>query len=78
MTGRQTTLFESVRPEPSLQQFDTDLSSLSDAEYVAYQAVENEGYGVREYAREAGRSPGTVGNLLRRARRKLGEGDGQA
>jgi len=61
-----------VTYQSSLHHFEHDLSVLSDAEQEAYQAVEQDGYGMREYARKTGRSPGTVGNLLRRARRKLG------
>lgn len=46
---------------------------LTYAERRAYIACrEPGGFGVREYARETGRSPGTVGNLLARAERKLG------
>lgn len=52
------------------------LSTLSDAEREAYQAVERDGMGVREFARETDRAPGTVGNLLRRARGKLDEAEG--
>lgn len=48
-----------------------DLSALTDAEREALEAVEEDGYGVREYARKTGRSPGTVGNLLARAEEKL-------
>lgn len=49
-----------------------DLSALTDAEREVYEAVEQGEYGPRGYARETERSPGTVSNLLRRARRKLG------
>lgn len=55
-----------------------NLSALSDAERDAYEAVEIDGYGVREYARRTGRSKGTIGNLLRRARKKLDEQGEQA
>lgn len=48
---------------------------LTDAERDAYEAVERGRYGVREYARRTGRSPGTVGNLLARARAKIGRAD---
>jgi DNA-directed RNA polymerase specialized sigma24 family protein len=58
--------------QSSLQHFEEDLSGLTDAEREIYEAVEQDDYGVREYARKTGRSVGTVGNLLRRARRKLG------
>ena len=61
---RQTNLSAFERP---------NLSVLTDAEYTAYMAVNDLGRGVREYARETGRSPGTVGNLLARAERKLEE-----
>ncbi|MCU4799785.1 sigma-70 region 4 domain-containing protein [Halobacteria archaeon HArc-gm2] len=55
-----------------ITEFEPDLSALSDAQREVYQAVERDGYGVREYARKTGRAPGTVGNLLRRARNRLG------
>ena len=58
--------------QSSLFHFEEDLSALSDAERDVYQAIEQDGYGVREYARKTGRSPGTIGNLLQRARGKLG------
>jgi len=51
------------------------LLALTDAEREAFEAIEQDGYGVREYARETGRSPGTVGNLLRRARLRLDDAD---
>jgi len=50
------------------------LDELTAAEREVYEAVEEDGYGVREYGRRTGRQPGTVGNLLARARDKL-EGD---
>jgi len=50
-----------------------DLSVLSDAEREVYEEIERGDYGPREYARRTNRSPGTVGNLLSRARRKLDE-----
>jgi len=50
-----------------------DLSELSDAERHAYETIEQGDTGVREYARAEGVSPGTVSNLLRRAREKLGD-----
>ena len=52
----------------------TGLSDLTDGERDVYEAVENGEYGPREYARETERSPGTISNLLRRARRKLDVG----
>lgn len=58
--------------QSSLFEYETDLSPLSDAEREVYEAVEQDGYGNREYARKTGRSAGTIGNLLRRAREKLG------
>jgi hypothetical protein len=39
---------------------------LTDAGAEVIDACERGEYGVREYAPETGRSPGTVGNLLRR------------
>ncbi|CAI50756.1 HTH domain protein [Natronomonas pharaonis DSM 2160] len=64
----------------SLTDFDSDgcddgLTELTEAEREAYVAVEQDGVGVREFARETERRPGTVGNLLRRARMRLGEDD---
>lgn len=50
----------------------TDLEELTEAEREAFIAVERGEYGVREYARETSRRPGTVGNLLARARDKVG------
>lgn len=44
---------------------------LTDAELEVYRKVERYGRGPREIARRTDRSPGTVGNLLRRARDKL-------
>jgi DNA-directed RNA polymerase specialized sigma24 family protein len=58
--------------QSSLLEFEDDFGLLTDAEREVYEAVEQDGYGMREYARKTGRSAGTVGNLLRRARRKLG------
>jgi len=51
-----------------------DLSDLTDAEREAYDAVVLGDFGVREYARDTSRSPGTIGNLLSRARDKLDDG----
>jgi DNA-directed RNA polymerase specialized sigma24 family protein len=62
--------------QSSLFHYEEDLSALSDAQREVYEAVEQDGYGMREYARKTGRSPGTVGNLLRRARRQLDGGEG--
>ena len=61
-----------MRHQANLFEFEEDLSGLSDAQREVYQAIEQDGYGVREYARKTGRAPGTVGNLLRRARRRVG------
>lgn len=60
--------------QSSLFDYERDLSSLSESQREVYRAIEEGGYGMREYARETGRSPGTVGNLLRRARRRLEDG----
>jgi len=61
--------------QTTLGTFKDRLSTLSEAEREVYLAVERGGYGAREYQRERGwSSPGTVSNLLRRARAKLGEG----
>lgn len=62
--------------QSSLFHYEEDLSTLSDAQREVYEAVEQDDYGMREYARKTGRSPGTVGNLLRRARRRLDGGAG--
>lgn len=45
---------------------------LTSAELDAYLHCEHGSAGVRQYATQTGRSPGTVGNLLHRARKKLG------
>ncbi|MFC7057843.1 RNA polymerase sigma factor [Halovenus salina] len=58
--------------QSSLFHYEADLSALTDAEREVFQAVEQDGFGVREYARKTGRKPGTVGNLLARARQKVG------
>ena len=51
------------------------LDALTEAERKAYVACRINGVGVREQACFSGRSPGTVGNLLRRAEDKLDGGD---
>lgn len=52
--------------------YDPDLSVLSETEREVYEAVVQGDYGAREFRREKGwSSPGTVSNLLRRARQKL-------
>ena len=52
-----------------------DLSVLTEAERKVYVAVRLNGVGVRKHARETGRSPGTVGNLLHRAEQRFGRGE---
>jgi len=47
---------------------DDDLEALTPAELDAYHTCQLGSVGVREYADLTGRSPGTLGNLLRRAR----------
>jgi len=47
--------------------------TLTDAEREVYVAVEREGVAVRELARETERRPGTVRNLLKRARLRLAD-----
>jgi len=49
---------------------------LTSAELDAYLTCQLGDVGVREYARHTDRSPGTVGNLLRRAREKVVDGRG--
>lgn len=51
-----------------------ELRGLTAAELDAYLTCELAHVGVREYARTTGRSPGTVGNLLGRARQKADDG----
>lgn len=49
-----------------------DLEELTPAEREVYREIELKGkIGPRELAKQSGRSPGTVGNLLSRAREKL-------
>jgi DNA-directed RNA polymerase specialized sigma24 family protein len=52
------------------------IDPLTEAEREVYDAVELGPYGPREYARETDRAFGTVGNLLRRARAKVGRSHG--
>jgi len=52
-------------------EYEPDLSDLTEGERRAFEAVDLGDYGVREFARETGRRPGTVGNLLARARDKV-------
>jgi DNA-binding CsgD family transcriptional regulator len=49
-----------------------DDDKLTPAERDVWNSVETGPHGPREYARMTDRSPGTVGNLLRRARAKMG------
>jgi len=61
--------------QTTLGGFSADLTELTPAERSAYLAVERGDYGPREYQREQGySSPGTVSNLLARARSKVGDG----
>lgn len=68
-----------MSPQLSLSDFDEsglrDLSDLTEAEREVYIAVEREGVPVRQLARETDRRPGTVGNLLKRARLRLDDRD---
>ena len=54
---------------------DVDLTVLTGAERKTYVAVRLNGVGVREHARATGRSPGTIGNLLRRAEKRFDRGN---
>lgn len=49
------------------------IRGLTLCEAEALVAVDDCGHGVREFARRTNRSPGTVSNLLRRARQKAGD-----
>lgn len=51
-----------------------DLEQLTEAEREVVEETQLGNTGVREFGRETDRRPGTVGNLLARARRKLGGG----
>ncbi len=68
-----------MSPQSSLFDFEADglrdLSELTEAEREVYVAVEREGKAVRQVARETDRRPGTVGNLLKRARLRLDDRD---
>ena len=55
----------------NLRDFEADLSDLTDAEKEAYRACRIRGKGVRAFARQTDRRPGTVGNLLARAEEKV-------
>ncbi|MFU1780701.1 SWIM zinc finger family protein [Haloarcula japonica] len=73
---------KTYRTPPSWLRFDCedrdedDLDGLTPSELDAYLTCEWGDVGVREYARNTGRSPGTLSNLLRWAREKVG-GDGR-
>lgn len=58
----------------TLLDVEADAAGLTDAEREVWTKVNRYNVGPREIARRTDRSPGTVGNLLRRAREKLGEG----
>lgn len=58
--------------QASLTQYAGRHQELTPAERECLNAVDRGSYGVREYARETGRAPGTVGNLLAHARSKVG------
>lgn len=60
--------------QATLVDFGPDLRPLTEAEREAYVACRIEGTGVREFARDTDRRPGTIGNLLARAEAKLEEG----
>ena len=45
-----------MRYQSNLFEYEEDLSPLTDAQREVYEAVEQDGYGVREYARKTGRS----------------------
>jgi DNA-directed RNA polymerase specialized sigma24 family protein len=68
-----------VSPQSSLYDFEDsglrNLSELTKAEREVYISVEREGTSVRQVARETDRRPGTVGNLLKRARLRLNDRD---
>lgn len=56
---------------------DEDLAELTDTEREVFVAIERGDTGVREFARRTGRKPGTVGNLLKRARLRLDGREGE-
>ena len=58
--------------QATLDDLGWDDDKLTEAERDVWNSVETGEYGPREYARMTGRSPGTVGNLLARARAKMG------
>lgn len=61
--------------QATLVDFGPDLSHLTQAEREAYLECRVKGTGVRQFARDTDRRPGTVGNLLARAEAKLEDGD---
>jgi len=62
------------RTQVSLSMFERSrYDGLTEAEREVYLAVDEGEFGPREYARETERSPGTVGDLLSRAREKIDE-----
>lgn len=61
--------------QATLHDFEPDLAQLTEAEREVYEAVDLGRWGPRRYARETDRSPGTISNLLRRAREKVGGDD---
>jgi DNA-directed RNA polymerase specialized sigma24 family protein len=62
-----------VSQQLDMEAFGGPSGELTDAEREVWEAVDCGDYGVREYARETDRSPGTLSNLLRRARENRGE-----
>lgn len=64
MSSKQRTLLD----------VEAEAAGLTDAERRVWVKTQRYNLGPREIARRTNRSPGTVGNLLRRAREKLGEG----
>jgi DNA-directed RNA polymerase specialized sigma24 family protein len=64
--------------QTSLSRFERDdqepINQLTDAEREVWDEVETGPYGAREYAEATDRSPGTISNLLRRARETVNGG----
>lgn len=69
----QQTLFEAATDDAqqTLSEHTDGLEALTDAERDAYIAVREYDAGVRAFADQTDRSPGTVGNLLSRVEAKL-------